>query len=218
MASSRFRLKGEARFPLTTKLVIEVRSVYNRRIMSELSLDHAASLCQKIARLVEERGWNQEEFARRANLNRLTVRHILQHGSRRLHNATVLACAGALGLTVSDLRQVGLGRLLPRMRLAPPTDAPEDLRRLYEQATQPELLAWLEQHPDQARQLTPLELDELFSLQGTGGPLTSGGLAHFIDRIERKRQVKEQIDAIAGTEYLPLVEQLVGLIYEKIQP
>src|SRR5438105_10803841 len=33
-------------------------------------------LCPKIARLVEERGWNQEEFARFANLNRLTIRKI----------------------------------------------------------------------------------------------------------------------------------------------
>ncbi len=186
--------------------------------MSTIPSDSAASLCQKIARLVEERGWNQEEFARRANLNRLTVRHILQGGSRRLHNATILACARALGLTVSDLRQIPLARLLPRMHLDRPADPSETWRHLYDQATQPVLLAWLEQHPDQARQFSPVELDELFSLQGTGGPLTSEGLTHFIDRIQRKRQVKEQIDAIAGTEYLPLVEQLVGLIYEKIQP
>ena len=52
----------------------------------------ALNLCAKIARLVRERGWNQEEFARGADLNRLTVRGIFQGGERRLHNATVGAC------------------------------------------------------------------------------------------------------------------------------
>ena len=40
-------------------------------------------LSAKIARLIEERGWNQEEFARTAGLNRQTVRHILQPGGNR---------------------------------------------------------------------------------------------------------------------------------------
>ncbi len=52
------------------------------------------SLAGKIARLVQERGWNQEDFARIANLNRHTVRQILQHGDqRRLRNATIMSCA-----------------------------------------------------------------------------------------------------------------------------
>src|SRR6516225_6429458 len=76
----------------------------------------AGELAHKIARLVEERGWNQEEFARIARLNRHTVRQILHKGSgRRLRNATVSACARALGLSVNDLRTVPLERLLPRM-------------------------------------------------------------------------------------------------------
>jgi len=41
-----------------------------------------------------------DEFARAANLNRLTVRNIFQQVPRRLHNATVGACARALGLWV----------------------------------------------------------------------------------------------------------------------
>ena len=50
-------------------------------------------LAHKIARLVEERGWNQEEFARIARLNRHTIRQILvDGGSRRLRNATISAC------------------------------------------------------------------------------------------------------------------------------
>src|SRR3954454_23537852 len=117
-------------------------------MMSTTPIDPSSNLCTKIARLVEERGWNQEEFARIAELNRLTVRSIFQGGERRLHNATVSACAQALGVSVMDLRTQPLERLLPRMRNQPPVK--EGLRVLYEQATQPELLAWLERNPERA--------------------------------------------------------------------
>src|SRR5438128_2368225 len=112
--------------------------------MNDLPADNPAALATKITRLVEERGWNQEEFARIAKLNRLTVRQILQEGSRRLRNATVGACARALGLSVNELRTQPLEALLPRMRRLASVPSSDPLRRLYEEATQPELLAWIE--------------------------------------------------------------------------
>jgi len=173
-------------------------------------------LATKIARLVEERGWNQEDFARHADLNRQTVRQILlPNGDRRLRNATVGACARALGLSVNDLRSLPLERLLPRMNTAEESTA---RARGFEEATQPELLAWLERNPKRSQDLTGEEIDELLSLQGTGGPLTAFGVEHFVELIERKRQLIQQVHAIAGTEYLDLLEQFVALLYEKVQP
>ena len=181
-----------------------------------LELHQPLGLCAKIAKLVEERGWNQEEFARQASLHRLTVRHILVGPERRLHNATVGACARALGLSVAELRSEPLPRLLSKMRApAPPTGA---TRRLFEEAMQPELKAWLERNPDRAAQLTADEIDELLSLQGTGGPLTTFGVAHYVGLLERRRKLIDQVAAVAGTEYIDLLEQFVALLYEKIQP
>ncbi len=197
--------------------------------MSQTLSGNASELAGKIARLVEERGWNQKDFARHAQLNLQTVRQILmQNGHRRLRNATVSACAKALGLSVSELRDRPLEQLLARMNqwashsgLPPdksvwPTE--EHLRRLYEQAAQPELMAWIERQPERARQFTGEEIDELLSLQGTGGPLTASGVEHFVALIERKRRVVQQVHAIAGTDYLELLEKFVGLLYEKVQP
>ena len=178
----------------------------------------SAALAEKIARLVEERGWNQDEFARIAGLNRLTVRQILLRGTRRLRNATVGACARALGLNVSELRQLPLDILLPRMQRTDKPTSRDALHRLFEQAAQPELMAWIQRNPDRARLLAAAEIDELLSLQGTGGPMTSYGVEHFVELIERKRRLKEQVDAIAGTEYLEILEKLLGLLFEKIQP
>ena len=163
--------------------------------------DNPAALAEKIARL-----------------NRLTVRHILQEGKRRLHNATVGACAAALGFSVSELRDLPLEVLLTRLRTSGSEEHDQARRRLYEQATQPELLAWIERNPDRAGQLSRADLDELLSLQGTGGPMTAFGVEHFVDLIERKRILKEKVDAIAGTEYVEVLEKMVDLMYEKIQP
>jgi len=176
-------------------------------------------LAARIARLVEERGWNQSDFARIANLNLQTIRQILMpSGERRLRNATIGACARALGLTVSELRTLPLDRLLSRMHNPRPADGDPARRRLYEEATQPELLVWLERNRERAERLTPGEIDELLSLQGTGGPLTSFGVEHFVGLIERKRGLIDKMQAIAGTEYIDLLEQFVDLLYEKVQP
>jgi transcriptional regulator with XRE-family HTH domain len=178
-----------------------------------------ADVANKIARLAEERGWNQENFARIAGLNRQTVRQILlPTGDRRLRNATIGACARALGLSVNDLRTLPLERLLPRMTTQSASEESAARARGFEQATQPELLAWLERNPDRAQQMSGEEIDELLSLQGTGGPLTAFGVEHFVEMIERKRKLIHQMHAIAGTEYLDLLEQMVALLYEKVQP
>jgi transcriptional regulator with XRE-family HTH domain len=178
-----------------------------------------SALAEKIARLAEERGWNQEDFARHSDLNRQTIRQILQaNGPRKLRNATVGACARALGLTVSELRSQPLERLLPRMRRQNLPEPGPSARRLYDEATQPELKAWLERNPDRARHLSADEIDELLSLQGTGGPLTSVGVEHYVKLIERKRCLLEQMHVVANTEYLDLLEQLVSILFEKVQP
>jgi transcriptional regulator with XRE-family HTH domain len=187
--------------------------------MDSQTQNGSLDLALKIARLVEERGWNQEDFARSSQLNRQTVRQILQpQGHRRLRNVTVSRCARALGLTVSELRNLPLERLLSRMNNQRPAESDETMRRLYEAATQPELLSWLERNPERARRLTSDQIDELLSLQGTGGPLTQIGVEHYVELIERKRKLLDQVQAIAGTEYLELLEKMVALMYEKVQP
>jgi DNA-binding XRE family transcriptional regulator len=186
--------------------------------MSEHPPNSPQSLAAKIARLVRERGWNQEDFARIAQLNRQTVHTIMNEGNRKLRNATVSACARALGLPVHDLYNLPVERLLARINGQAAAGSDEALRALYEKASQPELLAWVERNPERARRLTPAEIDELLALQGAGGPLTGFGVERFVELLERKRRLIGQVQAIAGTEYMDMLEKLVGLIYEKVQP
>lgn len=173
-------------------------------------------LAAKIARLVEERGWNQEDFARITKLNRQTVRQILLNHGRKPHNATVQACAKALGLTVGELRALPLERLLPRMHGVIPSDGDDSLRRLYEQVAQPELLAWLERNAERAKQLSPAEIDELLELQ-VNGTLSSVGVERCAELLERRRMLIDKVRAITRTEYLKLLEDFVELLHERIQ-
>ncbi len=173
-------------------------------------------LADKIARLVQERGWNKEEFARIARLNRHTVRQILSPGDhRRLRNATIGACARALGLTVHELRAMPLERLLPRMNEAHPANSASPLRRLYERAHQPELVNWIERNPDRAQQLSDKEVDELLSLQDSIDTLNAVGVEGFVRQLERHRCLVQQVQVIEASEYRDLLEQLVNLLYDK---
>src|SRR5438270_3288415 len=138
-----------------------------------------SDLAGKIARLVEERGWNQEDFARIANLNRHTVREIVKNGGgRRLRNATVSQCAAALGLHVNELRDLPLDRLLPRMH---GKKLPEDeggLKKLTERSENQDVLGWLNRNPDRAAQITPEEADEILAMDGPNGVLARMGIEH----------------------------------------
>src|SRR5262245_42651764 len=103
-----------------------------------------SDLAGKIARLVEERGWNQEDFARIANLNRHTVREIIKNGGgRRLRNATVSQCAAALGLHVNELRDLPLDRLLPRMHGTKQPEEQGGLKVLLQRSANTDLREWL---------------------------------------------------------------------------
>lgn len=178
----------------------------------------SADLANTIARLVEERGWNQEDFARISQLNRHTIRQILHGGpQRRLRNATISQCAEALGLTVSELRTLPLERLLPRMHGKPPADE-EAQKLLYERAALPDLVSWLERNKDRAAQFRPDEVQEVLDEQAPGGVLDKGGVENFVDIMERRRTITCQVREIVHTEYLELLEQFVRLIYEKVKP
>lgn len=186
--------------------------------MSTVISGSGAELANKIARLVEERGWNQEDFARISKLNRHTIRQILHGGpKRRLRNATVSQCADALGLTVSELRNLPLELLLLRMHGTPPADD-EALKLLYERASLPALTSWLERNRDRAAALRSEEIQELLDMQGVNGPLDKLGVENCVDMIERRRLLVCQIRDIAATEYLELLEQLVKLIHDKVKP
>ena len=127
-------------------------------------------------------------------------------------------CARALNLPVSDLLHLPLDRLLPRMRNSHAYRNDDALKKLYEQATHAELRPGSSSNTERAKLLKDDEIVELVSQQGPDGPLSQLGVDHCVSLIEHKRRLFEQVRTIAGTEYLDLLEKMVTLIYEKVQP
>ena len=62
------------------------------------------------------------------------------------------------------------------------------------------------------------KVDELLALQDSREALNAFGVEGFVKRLERRRRLTQQVHTLAGTEYLDLLEQLVGLLYEKVRP
>src|SRR5262249_25088959 len=125
-------------------------------------------------------------------------------------------CANALGLSVSELRDEPLDRLLARVGGTQSAVGDNHLKRLYDRATHPDLLTWLERNPDRARQLSAEEIDELLSYHDSAS-LNASGVEGFVERLERRRRLIQRLHVVARTEYLDLLEQLVQLLYEKVQ-
>ncbi|MCX7665581.1 MAG: helix-turn-helix domain-containing protein [Gemmataceae bacterium] len=174
-------------------------------------------LGSKIARLVEERGWNQEDFARSSGLNRHTVREIMNsNGERKLRNDTISKCAKALGLQVNELRDLPLDRLLPRMHGKVLSEREGGRKLLLEKSEMPELKEWVSRNTERAAQITVEEAEELLSLQGPDGVLARIGVEYYVEILERRRRLLNRVKAIAKSEYFDLLEQFVGLLYEKI--
>lgn len=169
---------------------------------------------EKIARLVAEKGWNQDVFADKAGIARTTARGILTHPDRELRNATLRRCADALGLTVHELVSLPVERLLSRVRQG--TETAGGLAASWQFSDQPAMREWMSRNPDRASRLTPLEIDELMSVQNVGGPLTYHGIEHFVTVLERKRELLRRVEILAATEYLDLLEGLVRLMYERV--
>ena len=174
-------------------------------------------LSAKIAKLVAEKGWNQEDFARISNLNRHTVRQILHGGPKRnLRNATISQCAEALGLPVHELRAWPIDKLLMKVR-GQVADDDAAYTVLIEQASLPELVAWLDRHPERAAQFRPAEVTSLLEEERPGGALERFGVEHCVSRIEKRRRFLDQTALIAESDYLSVLEPIVNLIAEKLR-
>jgi hypothetical protein len=87
---------------------------------------------------------------------------------------------------------------------------------LHSRAVLPELLSWLERNQARSAEFRPDEITELLDMQADGGPLARLGVEQCVEMIERRRELLSRVRMIAGTEFVELLEQFVGLVYDKL--
>ena len=187
--------------------------------MEEQPTNDPPELAAKIARLVEERGWNQEEFARIARVNRHTARQILLRvGGRSLRNSTILACARrwvCRSTTCAACRWRSCCRSCatpsrPTARLA----CAASTNRRRSRSWSP---GW-NATPTGRAASRPRNATSCWPCKARPGRSSTFGVEGFVQRLERRRRIVERIHAIAGTEYLDLLEQFVDLLHDRVQP
>ena len=160
----------------------------------------ALGLVAKIALLAAERGWDLAQFAKEASLHRATAQQLLAGTAKRLQDNTVKACADAFGLTPLELRIEPIATLIAKMRA--PIVASNEVAAL--RAAHPEL--------------TDDDLSDVLAFKDDRGPVSPFAIEEHARGLERRRRLANKVLAVAGTEYVDLLEQFVDLLYEKVQP
>jgi len=172
----------------------------------------ATSLQQKIARLISQKGWNQEDFARISRLNRHTVRKIVLGKEFKLRNSTLESCARAFGLTPDQLTHSPLELLLSKLDTNQTPVQQQRYRRLLEGITREELKHWMEKHPDRARMLDSAAIDEILSFQKNPS-FNQGNLETLILRLERKGRILEKVRHLNHPRHLEVLEHLLDTMH-----
>lgn len=160
------------------------------------------------------RGWDLQEFSRRAGVSRTTL-YNLEHGhTSRPHTTTVGKLAAALDVSPEELlaeqRDTGLAVIAPRER------GVDDCRR-FDAATNPAVGEVLRARPDLFTGWTDDDTAELYSLFGVGGELTHRGVVCAAEAINRKRETIRKLHIVLETHLAARAIDQIEFLYDLVR-
>ena len=94
----------------------------------------------------------------------------------------------------------------------PPTDG-----RSLDRATNPYVDEVLQDRPELFADFLPVDWDELYSLHGTGGPLTYDGVIQAATRINDKRDLRRKFEVVMETHHFQTLAHLVNVLYRETE-
>lgn len=92
----------------------------------------------------------------------------------------------------------------------------EDSARDFDRATNPEVLAVAERHPDVFANWTSSDWDELHSVFGTGGALSEEGVLAQAARLQSKRELIRQLEVVLETHLGEAATAMIRGLYERV--
>jgi transcriptional regulator with XRE-family HTH domain len=146
------------------------------------------------------KGLNLSELAEQAGVSRTTL-HQLERGAIQEPRAKTLArIATALDLLPEQMQ----------------SSEAEARRAEFDYVTNPAVAAVREQDPARFAHLTEEDWQELASLVGVGGGLTTQGVLDAIERLEDDREAVRRLRIILQTHLRQPARQLIDALYQSV--
>lgn len=185
--------------------------------MATVPSDQAASpfcreLSDRIRTACVRRGWDASELADRACVSRTTLYNLERGRTGRPRTKTLKRIAEALQISVEQLLETPAHHDGGTWR----ERSEADVR--FDRATNSAVSAVIEERPDLFRDWSNHELDELYSMFGTGGQLTGRGVVLAAEAINRKRETLRKLDVVLETHLREDATHLVDTMFRMVQP
>ena len=144
-----------------------------------------------------------QKLSERTDIPRSVINRWLRQGANRIKADYLTRLAAALNL--AD----------PYAMFETCSSSDRDARFLFhiDLQTNPAIEQVARVHPDVFIKFTPDDWRELYSLHGTGGPLTEEGVLASARRLDAKRELRAKFEAILETEHFDTLSRLIDVLH-----
>ena len=176
------------------------------------ALPSVAQIARRIRACCMERGWDEVELARRADVSRTTLYHLRAGKIRRPRITTLHALAKAFEITLDHL--LWGHSEYPIL----PGSVRSEVARHFDRSTNQAVRQVRDEHPQLFVNWTDREWEELYSIFGVGGALNEEGVQTNAKLINESRRTRRQLDVIMETDLRDVAVQLVESLYRTVVP
>jgi len=188
------RTEGIAVEPNLEENEVERREVFRRNLLELMRL-------RKIS---------QKQLIQRTGISRPVVNRWIRLGSERPKWDHLAKLAEVLSLhDPRDLLDADLLQKTDKTSPASHHDVDRQTNPLVEEVSQ--------SRPELFRCFTKDDWDEIYSLHGTGGPLTESGAIRAAEHINAKRALRQKFEALLETEHFAPLAAIIEVMYRDCQ-
>ncbi|MEM8944135.1 MAG: helix-turn-helix transcriptional regulator [Planctomycetota bacterium] len=156
-----------------------------------------------VRRLMAQYNMTQSDVVTASGLDERTVRGILR-GASRPHAKTLHKLAEGLGVATDELFQ------------DPYQSSNLELTaEAFDLATNPVAAQVVDAHPEEFKDWTSSDFNELFSRMAVGGELTETGTLSVVRDMNQQRELMYQVAVILESDEADLMREFVKLLYQR---
>lgn len=155
--------------------------------------------------LMQWRGISFSELVRRTGIERHVIARWMKSGAEKPRSEYLTRMASVLGLEDP--------RLIFEVDLHERQDDLLPQPRTIDRSTNPLIEQVVTEQPQLFASFSEDDWDEIYSLHGTGGPLTAEGVIGSADHINAKRDLRQKFEAVMETDYFPTLQSIIELMY-----